>query len=65
MGEHENKPTLPMELILAIVWRVPDLPTLHSLLTVNRAVFEMAARRLYFAPLDMVVQANDWTQAFE
>ncbi|KAG0037763.1 hypothetical protein BGZ82_001898 [Podila clonocystis] len=54
-----------MELIHAIVWRVPGLPTLHSLLTVNRAVFEMAARRLYFAPLDMVVQANDWTQAFE
>ncbi|KAF9290154.1 hypothetical protein BGZ88_007461 [Linnemannia elongata] len=65
MGEYENKPTLPLELIHAIVWRVPDLPTLHSLLTVNRAVFEMAARRLYFAPLDMVVQANNWIQAFE
>lgn len=65
MGEHKNNPSLPMELIHAIVWRVPDLPTLHSLVTVNRAVFEMAARRLYFAPLDMVVQTNNWIQAFE
>ncbi|KAF9279245.1 hypothetical protein BGZ68_008051 [Mortierella alpina] len=65
MGDHRDNPSLPMELIHAIVWRVPDLPTLHSLLTVNRAVFEMAARRLYFAPLDMVVQANNWIQAFE
>ncbi|KAF9335540.1 hypothetical protein BGZ91_010456 [Linnemannia elongata] len=46
MGEYENKPTLPLELIHAIVWRVPDLPTLHSLLTVNRAVFEMAAHSI-------------------
>ncbi|KAF9162198.1 hypothetical protein DFQ26_003765 [Actinomortierella ambigua] len=55
-----SKPTLPMEIIEAVIWRIPDVATLYSLLTVHRSLFKATVRRLYFNPLEMVVQTRDW-----
>ncbi|KAG0264227.1 hypothetical protein DFQ27_001346 [Actinomortierella ambigua] len=58
-------PRLPLECIEAIVWHTCDLPTLRSLLTVNHAVFRVAARRLWHNPLETVAQTSDWGLSFE
>ncbi|KAF9972603.1 hypothetical protein BGZ73_004279 [Actinomortierella ambigua] len=57
--------TLPLECIHAIVWNTCDLSTLYALLTVNRAVFKAAARRLWHNPLELIPQTHNWELAFE